>query len=303
MSGTIPHPTTQPEPVSVHDIENYGAASILNGAFVVGRSGEDAGPIIRHQVWVNCHVHDGVKHSTRAFALHEIPLLRRRCELAGGNVEIEPAWVPGISRRAGMQVAAVKREADRLLHLYELRLGQGEHTRMANCFHEVYGQGNDGLKVFADRMTHLLRAWDAMCQRLRKAKVKITKEQIEGVLETVFPASVITADTFDPEPQGDEDGIELGSGEPVEEITAGPLTAADERPLAEWLVSQGVSEDAARRFAAFAADAGGPDRLKAADWQQVRGCNLRAAGAREMRQRLADLTAAYCEARAPAVPE
>jgi hypothetical protein len=238
---------TEPAVLSLPEIEQYeGGSSVKGDARHIGSFGRNDGRPVRYQIFCNVMVQNGGGESTareHAVALHELPLLRKRYGMSG-TVEIRPTWVTGIARVQGLSEAACRDEEARLLKAY------------GADFTHVYGGANGVPQTLWTKANDLVKAWNAMQAKCRDADRRMTKEDIERVVEVISPREEL-----------------IETLEPLESLNAptGTTTPSTiDGNLLQHLVAQEVPDEKAQAFAAEVAIAGGPSLSEEA-WNRIPG--------------------------------
>jgi hypothetical protein len=235
------------EAVLAHpDIEQLEGGSSVKGETVhVGQFGRSDGRVVRYQIFANVIVQNGGGESTsrgHAVALHEIPLLRRRYGNSG-TVELLATWVSGVARVQGLTEAGCRDEESRLKKAY------------AAEFAHVYGGSNGVPQTLWSKSNDLVKAWNEMQERCKRADRRMTVEDIERVVSVISPSEELL-EVLEPVAQES-----LKTSEPGQSIDGN---------LLQHLIGQEVPDEKAQAFAAEVAKAGGPE-LPDDAWSRIPG--------------------------------
>jgi hypothetical protein len=233
--------------LSLPEIEQYeGGSSVKGDTKHIGSFGRNEGRHVRYQIFCNVIVQNGGGESTprqHAVALHEIPLLRKRYGMSG-TVDLLPTWVTGTARVQGLSEAACRDEEKRLLTAY------------GADFTHVYGGQNGVPQTLWTKANDLVKAWNAMQAKCRDADRRMTREDIERVVEVISPREEL-----------------LETLEPLESLNApaAPATPSTiDGNLLQHLINAEVPDEKAQAFAAEVALAGGPVLSEEA-WNRIPG--------------------------------
>lgn len=171
------------------------------------------------------------------YPFYEIPLLKRRYALEGGNVKLLPEWHDEIPRISPLTRSICREEVARLVRTYTMQREGGK----LNLFEEVYGKGS------SMRLYEVMRdQWKAF-QRLQARKAageKVTHEDYEAILALAEP-KVAEID------EADFPAVDLTM--PGEAPANGDITTDEDRSpsdrLLDFLAQKGYDADMAVQIA------------------------------------------------------
>ncbi len=103
---------------------------------------DTSGPVIAMKVYCNVYS-TGPRASLVAMPLHEIPLARKKIEVLGQELHIDPSWPEGMARERPMTAADMVNEFERLRLIYVFSNGDAE-TSKYDLLSDMYGRLNSG---------------------------------------------------------------------------------------------------------------------------------------------------------------
>jgi hypothetical protein len=126
---------------------------------------------------MNLTCREGEREFSACAGLHELPILKRFYDAIGGNITVNKAWVPGVSRQRTLNQDALAAELERLTNTYIVR-GDGKGVRSITA--EVYGATpSEQLRSLHKAMKAILEAWVKLeAKGLERVKAGYPKEKL-----------------------------------------------------------------------------------------------------------------------------
>lgn len=136
------------------------------------------------------------------FALHRIPLLRKKLSI-DGEVKLLGEWPEGTSRRRQLDGAGLHDEYRRMreLFVYENSTEDGRRGDTVDLLSDFYGPPTSGRLVSV--MRRMEQAWNELEKRLAQTGQKApTEEDLEAILELAEPERDFDAIPYEPAEAG-----------------------------------------------------------------------------------------------------
>lgn len=147
-----------------------------------GTSGE--APVIARKVFILAHT-SGERAALADVALHEIPLLRRKIPLLGGNdLKVLGEWPENVDRVRNLTSEMVREEYTTLENRYTFDKPGGREGEQVNLLGDVYGPLTSGRLIAV--MRRLEVAWRKMMAQVPEGE-EPTEDAIEDVLKLAEP--------------------------------------------------------------------------------------------------------------------
>jgi hypothetical protein len=268
--------------------------------YVVGERKTDTGRKVLPAIYVNCNVGHKDFRKFRHLPLHEIPLVRRLHRDAAGDVDIfTTGYAPGLPQVKWLSQSDAHEEYRRLAGspdphdprpaLYMLPSRGTEPPK--NIFALVYGEGRIGAERLFNAMRDMAIAWMKLVQRQERGYA-VTPEDVWEVLDIADPRMLVP--TLDIPEMPAIDAMELPRDGAVpthapvppappkrapQATAADPgaaaaraetTTSAEEATFRAFLISEGMDEKLAVRFARECV-AAGMNPLADEAWARVLG--------------------------------